>query len=143
MGRVRSFSLRIFLLLSSNVVITFIHLDQDFKGVVDLLTLNKLVWTEESKGREELHESELKECSDGALWEKAVQHREKLIDKLSNFDDKLAEDIILQESLERISASGLSAALRRATILCVCVSLQCHALFSLAFISNAPKWRVP
>lgn len=89
------------------------------------------MWTEDSKGRKELHESDLKECSDGALWEKALQGREKLIDKLSNFDDKLAEDIILQESLEKVSASGLSAALRRATILCVCIFLIHSILKSL------------
>lgn len=91
-----------------------------FVGIVDLLHMNKIIWEADSKGTQTCQTSALEESSDGHLWELAVKSREDLIDRLSSYDDILAEDIISQESLEKISPAMLSASLRRTTILCVC-----------------------
>ncbi|KAE8750087.1 hypothetical protein FOCC_FOCC003211 [Frankliniella occidentalis] len=102
---------------------------EKFLGVVDLLHLKKHLWIEDSGGIEQLHELPLEESSDGKLWESAVKSREDLIDTLSSIDDSLAEEIIANDSLSSISASALSSALRKATILCKGVPLLCGSSY--------------
>lgn len=102
---------------------------QEFLGVVDLLHLNKLLWQEGSKGVEQQNVIPLDESSDGMLWEDAMRCREDLIDKLSGFDDQLADIIIANETLNKVSAATLAAALRRATILCKGVPLLCGSSY--------------
>lgn len=122
MEKVCSFSLYYTKLSNQPYVINLSILlsGERFTGIVDLLYLNKHLWDADSKGTETCTVTPLKESSDGHLWELAVKSREDLIDRLSSYDDKLAEDIISEDSLEKITAPMLSSALRRATILCVC-----------------------
>lgn len=89
------------------------------------------MWVKDSKGIENLQVLPLEESTDGILWEEANEARVALIDKLSGLDDKLAEDVITHESLENVTASALSAALRRATISCVCIICTLNFLTQL------------
>ncbi|XP_012255171.2 ribosome-releasing factor 2, mitochondrial [Athalia rosae] len=84
-------------------------------GIIDVLTLQLLEFDKQASGRK-FERCDLTESKNGALWEKAMKARRQLTDKLSELDDKLAEFIIEQESLDNISAQTLVDAIRRSTI---------------------------
>lgn len=82
-------------------------------GLVDLLTMEKLLWnpTNYSVSRENLTEK-----IDGQLWEEAKEARSNLVDKLSGRDDTLANLVIAADSLDAINTADIVTTLRKLTI---------------------------
>ncbi|MFP4465764.1 MAG: elongation factor G [Candidatus Goldiibacteriota bacterium] len=63
--------------------------EDNFEGVVDLIKMKEIVWLEESLGAK-FEEREIR----AELKEKADEYREKLMDAVAGFDDKLMEDFL-------------------------------------------------
>lgn len=84
-------------------------------GIVDLLTLEKITFDRKSQGKNFVRDK-LTETADGSLWELANERRRSLADKLSAMDDELANVIIEEESLDKISGQLLVESVRRCTI---------------------------
>ncbi|MCQ2592740.1 MAG: elongation factor G [Treponema sp.] len=80
----------------------------DFEGVIDLLSMKELRWSEEDEG-ETIIESEI----DPSRIDEANEWHEKLIDTVAGTDDALAE---LYLEGEEITLEQLKAAIRKATI---------------------------
>ncbi|XP_011504671.1 PREDICTED: ribosome-releasing factor 2, mitochondrial [Ceratosolen solmsi marchali] len=103
-----------------NVTIFPVHIpftnEKGFAGIIDLITLEKYVFDSKTQGKTitKLH---LSENQNPDLLQKALEKRRNLIDKLSDFDNNLANIIIEQESLDNISSQILVDSLRKATIL--------------------------
>jgi elongation factor G len=91
-----------------------------FQGVVDVITMQALVWDEGmgEKWREEEVPDELAEAAGAA--------RHQLIDILSNYDDTITEKYLGDE---HITADDLRRALRRATIASQVVPVLCGSAF--------------
>ncbi|KAL0103381.1 hypothetical protein PUN28_017565 [Cardiocondyla obscurior] len=92
--------------------------DADFgvlEGVVDLITMEKLTFDKIYQGMN-LMKAKITESDDGKLWDVASEKRRLLTDKLSSLDDKLADIIIEQESLDKVQSQTLVDSLRRVTI---------------------------
>lgn len=85
------------------------------EGIVDTISLEKIIFDKKDMGKK-LSRFKLTEDKDKALWEMANEKRRDLTDKLSNMDDKLADTIIEQESLDAITPQMLVDSLYRATI---------------------------
>ena len=85
------------------------------EGIVDVVSLEKLIFDKKLMGMK-YQGSKLSESEDKSLWEMANEKRRNLIDKLSNIDDKLADIIIEQESLDTISPQVLLDSLYRSTL---------------------------
>ncbi|XP_076235485.1 mitochondrial ribosome recycling factor 2 [Calliopsis andreniformis] len=85
------------------------------EGIVDVVCLEKLVFDKKDMGMK-FTRLKLSEKEDKHLWEMALERRRKLTDKLSNMDDKLADVIIEQESLDAIPSQILLDSLYRSTI---------------------------
>ncbi|KAJ9575741.1 hypothetical protein L9F63_007387 [Diploptera punctata] len=87
---------------------------QSLQGIVDLVTLEKLIWRKESQG---LNYDRLKLNIENSedLFKEATAARINLIEKLADIDDKLAEIIIQEETLEKISPLSIMDSLRRIT----------------------------
>ena len=83
-----------------------------FQGVIDLITLKKLVWDTSKQG---LTYQQTSLDSAGELWQEATRARAKLVEQLADLDDHLAELIIQQESVECVSSSELVESLKRVT----------------------------
>ncbi|XP_015513213.1 ribosome-releasing factor 2, mitochondrial [Neodiprion pinetum] len=84
-------------------------------GIVDVLTMQLLTFEKKNEGKK-YQRVELTEEKDGSIWERAMEARSKLTDKLSGVDDRLAELVIEQESLDKIPAQILVESMRRCTI---------------------------
>ena len=85
-----------------------IGIEEQFKGVVDLISMKGLVWKDESKGAE-YEVSEIPED----LKEAAAAAREKLIEAVASVDDGLMHKYI---EAEQISEAEIRNALRKGTI---------------------------
>ncbi len=91
-----------------------------FQGIVDLVTMQALIWDEGmgEKWREE-------EVPDDLAAE-AAEARHQLVDVLSNYDDAITEKYLGDEE---ITADDLRRALRRATIASQIVPVLCGSAF--------------
>ncbi|XP_014478034.1 PREDICTED: ribosome-releasing factor 2, mitochondrial [Dinoponera quadriceps] len=85
------------------------------EGIVDVITMKKLTFDEKYQGMS-VTRKKITESDDGKLWEVASERRRALTDKLSGMDDKLADIVIEQESLENVTAQALVESLRSVTI---------------------------
>jgi len=82
--------------------------EDQFKGVVDLVDMKAVVWRDETLGAE----LDVLEIPD-ELVAKAREYREKMIEAISEFDDRLFEKFIEGEA---ISNDEVRAGIRKATI---------------------------
>ncbi len=92
-----------------------------FKGVVDLLEMKSMLWTDESKGAE----YEWGEIP-AELNEAVAAAHEKMVESIANFDDQVAEKYL--EGAE-LTAAELRAGLRRGTIALKLVPVVCGSAF--------------
>ncbi|XP_045776474.1 ribosome-releasing factor 2, mitochondrial [Maniola jurtina] len=91
-----------------------IHHEGKLIGLTDLITLEEIIWT---KGRGQHYiKRKLTEKTDGKKWESTLTEHRKIIDTLSSLDDKLADTIIQQESLDNLDYTEIIQAVRRCTI---------------------------
>lgn len=92
-----------------------------FQGVIDLLEMKALIFTEESQGQEILHEE-----IPANLVEEAQKWHDHLIEKVAETDDVLLEKFFAGETLTR---DELLTAIRKATISRHIVPVLCGTAF--------------
>ncbi len=83
--------------------------EQEFKGIVDLLTLKSLIWDKDPQGTEY---SEINEVPNN-IKEKVLEARAKLIERIAETDDHLLSKYLAGE---KITVNELKKALRSAVI---------------------------
>lgn len=91
--------------------------EDDFMGVIDLLTMEQMTWDKNSLGAEFTRTP-----IDGDMLEQARQYREKLLEDVSEFDDKIMETYLEEGD---VSKDDLAAAIRKATIALKAVPVLC------------------
>ena len=99
-----------------------IGVENDFEGVVDLLTMEVLHFTGEQG--QEVEAEPIDREKHGALYSQAVEARGRLIEALGEVDDEVME-LYLGEAGTDIPAEALSQALRRATLANRAVPVMC------------------
>src|SRR5271156_2002705 len=92
-----------------------------YKGLVDLIAMEALLWDSEDMG-----EKWSTEAIPADLVDEAEAARHDLIDVLSNYDDTIMEKYVAEEA---ITADDLRRALRRATIASDVVPVLCGSAF--------------
>lgn len=101
------------------VVLTYpIGKENEYRGVIELLTMKAFIWDKDEKGTEYTITEELPE----EVKEKAVQMRAKLVEQVAETDDKLLDKYL---GGEEPTIEELKAALRRATIAYKLVPIYC------------------
>jgi elongation factor G len=96
--------------------------ESEFRGVIDLLEMRAMVWTDEAAKGEKYDVVEIP----ANLLDEAETYRHTLIDTLSNFDDDITEKYLGEEE---ITAADLTRALRAATIASQVVPVLCGSAF--------------
>jgi elongation factor G len=99
-----------------------IGVESQFRGVVDLLGMKAMVWTDEAAKGEKFELLDIP----SELVDEAETYRHTLIDTLSNFDDSITEKYLGEEE---ITAQDLERALRAATIAGQLVPVLCGSAF--------------
>lgn len=90
---------------------------QKFQGLVDIVDMVKCEWdlTKSPDGRN-FSVKPLTEKDDGKIWEYAMKERANLIGQLSNTDGRIADEVLLVDSLDRIKPELVREGLRNATV---------------------------
>lgn len=88
--------------------------DGKFTGVIDLLSLEMLQYGVDEK--KSVKQVQLTEKDNSKLWKEAKQGRLELIDKLTSYNDDLAEKVIASGSLDDIKSVDVIKALREVTL---------------------------
>ncbi|CAB0044165.1 unnamed protein product [Trichogramma brassicae] len=84
-------------------------------GVIDVVNLEKIIFNKKNQGRTIL-KTKLCSDNDNQFLTEAIEQRNTLTDKLSGIDDELANIVIEQDSLEKVSSQNIVDSLRRVTI---------------------------
>ncbi len=95
--------------------------EDQFKGIVDLVEMKAVIWRDETLGAE----FDIDEIP-ADLAAKAKEYREKMIEAISEFDDKLFEKFIEGQS---ISNDEIRAGIRKATIALKIFPVICGTAF--------------
>ena len=95
--------------------------EDQFKGVIDLITMKSLLWKDETKGAEYVVE----EIAD-ALKDRASEARERMIEAIANADDDIATKYL---EGEEVSEKEIRDAIRRNCIAIKLVPVVCGTAF--------------
>lgn len=102
--------------------------EDTFKGVIDLVRMKAVIWSDESLGAN-YHEEEIP----ADLLEEAVEYREKMIEEISSHDDALMEKYLSGETL---SEQEVMAAIRSCTIAIKFCPVICGSSFKNKGVQN-------
>ena len=96
--------------------------EDNFQGVVDLITQKAILWNEEDQGASYYHAEIPAE-----MQEDAQTYREKLLEKLAEYDDPLMEKLF--SARDQITEEEIISVIRKATISRSITPVLCGASF--------------
>ncbi|MDD2367387.1 MAG: elongation factor G [Desulfuromonadaceae bacterium] len=102
--------------------------EENFKGVVDLVRMKAIIWTDESLGADY---SEIEIPAE--LLDEATEYREKMIEEISSHDDALMEKYLSGESL---TEQEVMSAIRSGTIAIKFCPVICGSSFKNKGVQN-------
>ena len=102
--------------------------EDTFKGVIDLVRMKAVIWSDESLGAN-YHEEEIP----AELLDEAIEYREKMIEEISSHDDALMEKYLSGEAL---SEQEIMAAIRACTIAIKFCPVICGSSFKNKGVQN-------
>ena len=102
--------------------------EENFKGIIDLVTMKAIIWDEESLGAK-FHTEEIP----ADLLDEAVEYREKMIEEISSHDDALMEKYLGGEEL---TEAEIMAAIRSCTIAIKIIPVICGSSFKNKGVQN-------
>jgi elongation factor G len=102
--------------------------EDTFKGVIDLVRMKAVVWSDESLGAD-YHEEDIP----AELLDEAVEYREKMIEEISSHDDALMEKYLSGEAL---TEQEIMAAIRACTIAIKFCPVICGSSFKNKGVQN-------
>ena len=102
--------------------------EENFKGVIDLVRMKAVIWTDESLGADY---SEIEIPAE--LLDEAVEYREKMIEEISSHDDALMEKYLSGETL---SEQEIMSAIRTGTIAIKFCPVICGSSFKNKGVQN-------
>jgi elongation factor G len=102
--------------------------EENFKGVIDLVRMKAVIWTDESLGAD-YSEVEIP----AELLDEAVEYREKMIEEISSHDDALMEKYLGGETL---TEQEIMSAIRSGTIAIKFCPVICGSSFKNKGVQN-------
>uniref|UniRef100_A0A8C9Q6J8 Ribosome-releasing factor 2, mitochondrial n=1 Tax=Spermophilus dauricus TaxID=99837 RepID=A0A8C9Q6J8_SPEDA len=98
-----------------------------FKGVVDIVNKEKLLWNSNSDDGKDFERKPLLEKSDTELFKKTIEARNTLIEQVADLDDEFADLVLgeFSENFDLLPAEKLQTAIHRVTVAQVAVPVLC------------------
>ncbi|XP_005329007.2 ribosome-releasing factor 2, mitochondrial isoform X1 [Ictidomys tridecemlineatus] len=98
-----------------------------FKGVVDVVNKEKLLWNSNSDDGKDFERKPLLETSDTELFKKTIEARNTLIEQVADLDDEFADLVLgeFSENFDLLPAEKLQTAIHRVTVAQVAVPVLC------------------
>ncbi|XP_043447906.1 ribosome-releasing factor 2, mitochondrial isoform X1 [Prionailurus bengalensis] len=98
-----------------------------FKGVVDVVNKEKLIWNPNSDDGKDFVRNPLLEMSDPELLKETTEARNALIEQVADLDDEFADLVLgeFSENFDLLPAEKLQTAIRRVTLAQTAVPVLC------------------
>ncbi|XP_075397287.1 ribosome-releasing factor 2, mitochondrial isoform X2 [Tenrec ecaudatus] len=98
-----------------------------FKGMVDVVNKEKLLWNPNSDDGKEFERKPLLEVSDPELLKETTEARNALIEQVADLDDEFADLVLgeFSENFDLLPAEKLQAAIHRVTVAQTAVPVLC------------------
>uniref|UniRef100_A0A2K6G4N0 Ribosome-releasing factor 2, mitochondrial n=1 Tax=Propithecus coquereli TaxID=379532 RepID=A0A2K6G4N0_PROCO len=98
-----------------------------FKGVVDVINKEKLLWNPSSGDGKDFERKPLLEASDPELLKETTEARNALIEQVADLDDEFADLVLgeFSENFDLLPAEKLQTAIRRVTLAQTAVPVLC------------------
>ncbi|XP_045141158.1 ribosome-releasing factor 2, mitochondrial [Echinops telfairi] len=98
-----------------------------FKGMVDVVNKEKLLWNPNSDDGKEFERKPLLEVSDPGLLKETTEARNALIEQVADLDDEFADLVLgeFSENFDLLPAEKLQAAIHRVTVAQTAVPVLC------------------
>uniref|UniRef100_U3D1H4 Ribosome-releasing factor 2, mitochondrial n=1 Tax=Callithrix jacchus TaxID=9483 RepID=U3D1H4_CALJA len=98
-----------------------------FKGLVDVVTKEKLLWNSNSNDGKDFERKPLLEVSDPELLKETIEARNALIEQVADLDDEFADLVLgeFSENFDLLPAEKLQNAIRRVTLAQTAVPVLC------------------
>ncbi|KAM6224335.1 ribosome-releasing factor 2, mitochondrial [Rhynchocyon petersi] len=98
-----------------------------FKGLVDVVRKEKLLWNPSSDDGKDFERKPLSELSDAELLKEATEARNTLIEQVADLDDEFAELVLgeFSENFDLLPAEKLQTAIHRVTMAQTAVPVLC------------------
>ncbi|XP_052599445.1 ribosome-releasing factor 2, mitochondrial isoform X1 [Peromyscus californicus insignis] len=98
-----------------------------FKGVVDVVNKEKLLWNSNSDDGKDFERKPLLETSDPELLKETIEARNALIEQVADLDDEFADLVLgeFSENFDLVPAEKLQTAIHRVTLAQAAVPVLC------------------
>lgn len=98
-----------------------------FKGVVDVVNKEKLLWNSNSDDGKDFERKPLLEASDPELLKETIEARNALIEQVADLDDEFADFVLgeFSENFDLVPAEKLQTAIHRVTLAQAAVPVLC------------------
>nr|XP_008990183.2 ribosome-releasing factor 2, mitochondrial isoform X3 [Callithrix jacchus]XP_035147297.2 ribosome-releasing factor 2, mitochondrial isoform X3 [Callithrix jacchus] len=98
-----------------------------FKGLVDVVTKEKLLWNSNSNDGKDFERKPLLEVSDPELLKETIEARNALIEQVADLDDEFADLVLgeFSENFDLLPAEKLQNAIHRVTLAQTAVPVLC------------------
>ncbi|XP_033618690.1 ribosome-releasing factor 2, mitochondrial [Fukomys damarensis] len=98
-----------------------------FKGVVDVVNKEKLLWNSNSDDGKDFERKPLLEISDSELLKETIETRNALIEQVADLDDEFADLVLgeFSENFDLLPAEKLQTAIHRVTLAQTAVPVLC------------------
>ncbi|XP_021557683.1 ribosome-releasing factor 2, mitochondrial isoform X2 [Neomonachus schauinslandi] len=98
-----------------------------FKGVVDVVSKEKLLWNRKSEDGKNFERKPLLEMSDAELLKETTEARNALIEQVADLDDEFADLVLgeFSENFDLLPAEKLQTAIHRVTLAQTAVPVLC------------------
>ncbi|XP_044123049.1 ribosome-releasing factor 2, mitochondrial isoform X3 [Neovison vison] len=98
-----------------------------FKGVVDVVSKEKLLWNRPSEDGKDFERKPLLETSDAELLKETTEARNDLIEQVADLDDEFADLVLgeFSENFDLLPTEKLQAAIHRVTLAQTAVPVLC------------------
>ncbi|XP_032704332.1 ribosome-releasing factor 2, mitochondrial isoform X1 [Lontra canadensis] len=98
-----------------------------FKGVVDVVSKEKLLWNRPSEDGKDFERKPLLETSDAELLKETAEARNDLIEQVADLDDEFADLVLgeFSENFDLLPTEKLQAAIHRVTLAQTAVPVLC------------------
>lgn len=98
-----------------------------FKGVVDVVNKEKLLWNSNSDDGKDFERKPLLEASDPELLKETIEARNALIEQVADLDDEFADLVLgeFSENFDLVPAEKLQTAIHRVTLAQAAVPVLC------------------
>lgn len=103
--------------------------EKDFEGVIDLVNMEKFIWSKQNLDGRNFSRTHLSESGDGLMWAEAMEARISLVEQLADLDEVIADHVLRDTDLMEIPICDIQSALKQVTLNQKAIPILCGSSY--------------